>query len=65
MTELQTWILLGVLAWVAVVWLIVKFFSIATSLDQELDDMEQIAAVSQPAPLETPRRHVRAGDIRK
>ena len=60
MSHLQTVIMLGVLAWVVLVWLIVRFFGIAKSTDQELDDMEQVAAVSRPAPLE-PRPHVMAG----
>lgn len=66
MSNLQTVIVWGVVAWVALVWLILKFVSIARhGADQELEDMEQIAQVSQPAALEPERPHVRAGGVRQ
>ena len=60
MSNFQIAILLGVVGWIGLCAVLALFFKGAKrGADQQLEDMEQIAAVSKPAPLEHP--HVMAG----
>lgn len=65
MSTLQIYILLAVLAWVGLCAVLALFFKgAARGEDRELEDMEQIAEVSRPAPLEPQHPRVRAGGVR-
>jgi hypothetical protein len=45
---------IGVVIYIALMWLLLAVIRMAkTPNEQELDDMEQIAAVSKPAPLDS------------